>query len=74
VHDIEVQVVVKDPEQRGFKPRPKRWPIERILGWLMLHRRLARDYETLPERSETMIYWAMIDNMSPRATSSATSC
>jgi len=72
VHDIEVQVVVKDPDQRGFKPQPKRWAIERTLGWLMLHRRLARDYETLPECSETMIYWAMIDNMSRRLVGEST--
>jgi hypothetical protein len=46
--------------------------VERTLGWLMLHRRLARDYETLPERSATMIHWAMIDNMSRRLTSEFT--
>jgi hypothetical protein len=34
----------------------------------MLHRRLARDYETLPERSRAMIHWVMIDNMSRRLT------
>jgi hypothetical protein len=38
----------------------------------MLHRRLARDYETLPERSAKMIYWAMIDNMSRRLTGEST--
>lgn len=43
---------------------PRRWVLERSLGWLMLHRRLTRDYETLPERSQTMIHWAMIDSMS----------
>jgi len=31
----------------------------------MLHRRLARDHETLPERSRAMTHWAMIDNMVP---------
>ena len=30
----------------------------------MLHRRLARDYETLPASSEAMIHLAMIDNVS----------
>ncbi len=30
----------------------------------MLHRRLVRDYETLPESSEAMINVAMIDNVS----------
>jgi transposase len=71
-YNIDVQVVVKDPGQRGFKPQPKRWAIERTFGWLMLHRRLARDYETNPERSRTMIHWAMIDNMSRRLTGEST--
>ncbi|MFE5088717.1 hypothetical protein ACFRFN_52360, partial [Streptomyces mirabilis] len=38
-------------------------------GWLMLHRRLARDYETLPVRSEAMIHIAMTDLMARRLTS-----
>src|SRR5215813_7925840 len=44
-HGIDVQVVTKDPQQRGFKPQRKRWAVERTFGWLMLHRRLVRDYE-----------------------------
>lgn len=28
--------------------------MERTLAWLMHHRRLARDYETLPARSTAM--------------------
>jgi transposase len=39
---------------------PRRWAVERTLGWLMLHRRLVRDFETLPNRSRTMIHWAVI--------------
>jgi hypothetical protein len=38
----------------------------------MLHRRLARDYETLPERSITMIHWAMTGNLSRRLTGEST--
>ena len=34
----------------------------------MLHRRLARDYETLPHRSEAMIHLAMTDLMARRLT------
>lgn len=34
----------------------------------MLHRRLARDYETLPARSEAMIHLAMTDLMTRRLT------
>jgi len=71
-HGIEVLVVTKDPQQRGFKPQRKRWAIERTFGWLMLHRRLVRDYETNPQRSRAMIHWAMIDNMSRRLTGEST--
>lgn len=37
-------------------------------GRLMLHRRLARDYETLPARSEAMIHLASIGNLAKRTT------
>ena len=69
---IDVRVVRKEPGQKGFAPLPRRWAIERTIGWLMFHRRLARDYETLPERSAAMIFWAMTDNMSRRLTGETT--
>ena len=69
---VEVEVVSKQPGQKGFKPLPKRWAVERTFGWLMLHRRLVRDYETRPDRSVSMIHWAMIDNMSRRVTGEVT--
>src|SRR5215470_1722674 len=71
-HGINVEVVRKDPARGGFRPLPRRWAIERTYGWLMLHRRLARDYEALPERSRAMIHWAMTDNMSRRLTGEST--
>jgi transposase len=42
-HGIDVQVVRKDPGQKGFAPLPNRWAVERTFGWWMLHRRLVRD-------------------------------
>jgi transposase len=65
---ITFEVVSKEPGQKGFAVLPRRWAVERTLGWLVLHRRLVRDFETLPERSATMIHWAMTDNMSRRLT------
>ncbi len=41
---------------------------ERTYGWLILHRRLARDYKTLPARSEAMIHLAMTDLKARRLT------
>lgn len=64
----EVEVVRKDPDQRGFQVQPKRWAVERTLSWLTAHRRLARDYEASPAHSETMIRWAMIGIMVRRLT------
>jgi transposase len=42
--------------------------VERTFGWLMMHRRLARDYEKLPGSSQSMIYLAMTDNLTKRIT------
>ena len=44
----------------GFVLLPRRWVAERTLGWLGRWRRLSRDYEELPEVSETMAKLAMI--------------
>ncbi len=62
---IDLVVTPKPGQAKGFEPTP-RWPVERTFGWFIQHRRLARDYETLPERSAAHIHWAMIDLMSRR--------
>ncbi len=53
-HDAEAQgmrlEVVKLPTaKRGFVLLPRRWVVERSLAWMARFRRLARDYERLPE-------------------------
>ncbi|ACC83046.1 IS5 family transposase [Nostoc punctiforme] len=55
-----VQVVLRPEPAKGFVLLKKRWVVERTFGWLMGCRRLVRDYELLPETSETFIYLAMI--------------
>jgi len=43
-------LVVKLPEaKRGFVLLPRRWVVERSFAWLAKFRRLARDYERLPQ-------------------------
>jgi putative transposase len=44
----------------GFVVQPRRWVVERTLGWLGRWRRLSKDYEALPEVSEAMVTLAMI--------------
>ena len=54
-----VEIVERHPSGR-FVVLPKRWIVERTLGWLMKQRRLRCDYEQLIATSETMIHVAMI--------------
>ena len=44
----------------SFVVVPRRWVVERTLGWLGRWRRLAKDYEELPEVAETMVKLATI--------------
>lgn len=69
---IHVQTVQRAPGVKGFTPLPKRWVVEQTLGTLMLHRRLARDYETRTASAESMIYWSMTDVMTRRLTGTST--
>jgi hypothetical protein len=48
------------PRERGFKPLPKRWVVERTFAWLGRNRRLAKDYEANPRVSEAWVYLGML--------------
>lgn len=43
----------------GVQVLPRRWVIERTFAWLGRCRRLSKDYEFLPQSSESMIYLTM---------------
>ncbi len=55
-----LEIVDKPKNERGFQALPKRWIVERTFAWLVRQRRLARDYERLPQTSESFIYVAMV--------------
>ncbi len=46
----------------------KGWIAEQVNGTLMLHRRLAREYDHRPDTSASRVYWASIANMTRRLT------
>lgn len=48
-HGIELIVVKLEQAQKGFVLLPKRWVVERSFAWTGRFRRLARDYERLPQ-------------------------
>ena len=58
--------VVKRSSPHSFQVIRRRWVVERTFGWLMRYRRLCRDYETLPEHHEAMVYWATVLIMTKR--------
>ena len=45
---------------KGFVLLPRRWVVERTIGWLGRWRRLSKDYEQRPEVAEAMVTLAMI--------------
>jgi transposase len=48
-HGIRLEVVKHPEAKRGFVLLPRRWVAERSFAWATRFRRLARDYERLPE-------------------------
>jgi len=48
-HGIQLEVVKLPQAKHGFVLLPRRWVVERSFAWAARFRRLARDYERLPE-------------------------
>ena len=48
-HGVRLEVVKLPGAKRGFVLLPRRWVVERSFAWAARFRRLARDYERLPE-------------------------
>ena len=54
-----LQLVRRPAQQHTFQVLPRRWVVERTFAWLGRCRRLSKDYEALPETTETWVYTAM---------------
>lgn len=63
---IQLELVKRSDDVKGFAVLPWRWVVERTSAWVSAHRRCARDYERLTETSEAMLDLAMISVMSNR--------
>lgn len=48
-HGIALEVIKLPEARHGFVLLPRRWVVERSFAWMARFRRLARDYERLPE-------------------------
>jgi transposase len=48
-HGLHLEVIKLPQAKKGFVLLPRRWVVERSFAWATRFRRLARDYERLPE-------------------------
>lgn len=61
-----IEVVKRTINSHSFEVLPRRWVVERTLGWLGRNRRLSKDYEELTQSSEAWVHVAMIHLMLKR--------
>jgi transposase len=62
-HGIRLEVVKLPEAKRGFVLLPRRWVIERSFAWAARFRRLAKDYERLPETVVGLHFVAFVSLM-----------
>ena len=60
LRQIDLQIVKRSDHTRGFLVLPKRWIVERTIGWLNRCRRLAKDWENLNRKALAFLRLASI--------------
>src|SRR5919206_4389185 len=67
-HGISLEVVKLPEAKRGFVLLPRRWVVERSFAWAARFRRLARDYERLPQTVAGLHFVAFVTLMLAKTT------
>ena len=57
---LDIEIVKRSDLAQGFVVQPKRWIVERTIGWLNRCRRLAKDWECLNRRALAFLELASI--------------
>jgi transposase len=57
---LNVEIVKRSDQAKGFVVLPKRWVVERTFAWLNRCRRLAKDWECLNRKARAYILLASI--------------
>ena len=57
---LEIEIVKRSDQAQGFEVIPRRWVVERTLGWLNRCRRLAKDFENRTRNAIAFIRLASI--------------
>ena len=61
--NLSIEIVKRSDRAQGFEVLPKRWVVERTLGWLNRCRRLAKDFENLNRNAMAFLRLASIRMM-----------
>jgi transposase len=57
---LNLEIVKRSDTAKTFTVLPKRWIVERTIGWLNRCRRLAKDWECLNGKALAFLRWASI--------------
>jgi transposase len=57
---VQVEIVKRSDQAKGFIVLPKRWVVERTLAWLNRCRRLGKDWENLNHKARAFLLMASI--------------
>jgi transposase len=57
---VQVEIVKRSDQAKGFVVLPKRWIVERTFAWLNRCRRLAKDWENLNQKALAFLRIASI--------------
>ena len=68
---LEVEIVKRSDQAKGFEVLPKRWVVERTLAWLGRCRRLTKDFENLTRNALAFLRLASIRLMLRRLCNSS---
>ena len=58
--ELQVEIIKRSDQAKGFKLLPKRWVVERTFAWLGRCRRLAKDFENLTKIALAFVKLASI--------------
>ena len=60
MRQVNLEIVKRSDAAKAFVVLPKRWIVERTIGWLNRCRRLAKDWECLNRNALAFLRWASI--------------
>jgi len=60
IDTVNVEIVKRSDQAKGFVVLPKRWVVERTFAWLGRCRRLAKDWECLNRRARAFLLLASV--------------